>query len=148
MNLNHKWVGYRNDGPFLLLLHEALGSIGQWKDFPERLSEVLNLPVLVYERQGHGMSPDFNQERTDHYLEQYAFEELPAFLELLQLQERKCLLYGHSDGGSIALLYASKYPSNVIGVISEAAHIFVEDITLDGIDAAVAYNNKYNLNIS
>jgi pimeloyl-ACP methyl ester carboxylesterase len=145
MTLNYKWEGYREDGPFILLLHEALGSIGQWKKFPKLLNNKTNLPVLVYERQGHGNSPEFNYKRDENYLHNYALIELPLFLKTHNLDKRKVMLYGHSDGGSIALLYASKFPNNVLSLITEAAHIKNEVVTINGINAALEYNKNHDL---
>lgn len=121
----------------LLFLHEALGSIGQWKSFPQQLCNTLKLNGIVYERQGYGNSSPLSSERTNAYLHQYAWEELPQLLDKLLPQEKKVILVGHSDGASIALLYAAKYPQRVQSVVSMAAHVIVEDVTLAGIAPAV-----------
>ena len=127
-------VNTNSNKPIILFLHEALGSITQWKNFPLELCQACDLEGLIYERRGHGYSSPFdpNNERTSKYLEQYALTELPLFLKSLQ-EKRKIILFGHSDGGSIALLFSSKFPSIVKAQIVLAAHVFVEEITLEGI---------------
>ncbi|MBL4704527.1 MAG: alpha/beta hydrolase [Flavobacteriales bacterium] len=127
-SLNYKWINKEKEGPVLLFLHEGLGSIKQWKDYPDLLCEEVNLSGLLYDRQGHGKSPALSEERDETYLEKYALEELPAFLSHINLT-RDLILIGHSDGGTIALIYASKFPKQVKGIITEAAHIYVEPIT-------------------
>lgn len=125
----------------LLFLHEALGSIGQWKSFPQQLCDLLGADGIVYERQGHGESKPLAQKRDASYLHKAAYEELETFIDQ-NLKGRKYLLVGHSDGASIALLHAAKFPTNCIGVISMAAHIFVEEETLAGIYPAIdAFEN-------
>jgi len=138
IHLNYEYIhqDMANSHTVILFLHEALGSIRQWKDFPEKLCETLNLPGLVYERQGHGKSAPLMQKRTSNYLHQYALEELPAFLDSIN-ERRKLLLVGHSDGGTIALLFASKFPDRVAGICTMAAHVINETETIAGIEPAV-----------
>jgi pimeloyl-ACP methyl ester carboxylesterase len=124
------------DGRALVLLHEALGSIGLWRDFPEALAAAVGLPVLVYERHGHGGSAPAAAARTADYLRREAVEVLPRLLSLLGI--RRPLLVGHSDGGSIALLYAAAFPHRPLGAVTMAAHVFVETETLAGIRQAVS----------
>lgn len=120
-----------------IFLHEALGSIGQWKSFPQLLCTALGVNGLVYEREGYGQSSPLSHSRAADYLHRYALEELPQLIQTLLPPEKKVLLVGHSDGASIALLYASAYPDRVAGVISMAAHVIVEEVTLAGIEPAV-----------
>lgn len=126
----------RSENTFLLFLHEALGSIGQWKNFPQALCEHLQLSGIVYERQGHGKSSPFTKQRDHRYLHKYALEELPAFIEVVA-KGKDIILVGHSDGGSIALLYAHQFPKKVQGIITMAAHVINEPETIAGIDPAV-----------
>lgn len=126
----------RSDSTVLLFLHEALGSIGQWKSFPQELCDELGLSGIVYERQGHGESPPFKESRNHMYLHNYALQELPVFIEN-RLKGKKIILVGHSDGGTIALLYAHRYPSNIHGIITMAAHVINEPETVAGISPAV-----------
>lgn len=113
----------------ILLLHDALGSIPQWKHFPKQLSEELQAEVILYERQGHGRSSPLHSNRSPDFFHKEALEVLPAFIEAHQLQE--AIILGHSDGATIALLYAAHF--NPKAVIAIAPHIFVEDMTLQGI---------------
>lgn len=124
------------DSPTLVFLHEGLGSISQWKDFPAQLCVCTGLPGLVYERWGFGHSEALDQARTPRYLYYEAMDSLPEVLEHCQISN-KPILIGHSDGGSIALLFAASYPDWPLGIITEAAHVFVEEITLRGIRNAV-----------
>jgi len=127
--------------PTIIFLHEGLGSIAQWRDFPERVCSATGLPAFVYERWGHGKSEPFTGKRGNDYLH----KEAVALAEIADLcTGRDVILIGHSDGGSIALLYASTDRS-VRGVITEAAHVFVEDVTVEGIRKAVSAYEEENL---
>lgn len=117
--------------PFLVFLHEGLGAIELWKGFPEMLSTALKANAIVYERQGYGQSAPLDLPRPKDYLEREALDYLPVLLEKLNIE--KPILIGHSDGGSIALVYAGRYACSAL--ITEAAHIFVEPVTLAGIEA-------------
>ncbi len=123
-----------SNGPTLVFLHEALGCIAMWKDVPARLSGMTGLPALVYDRHGHGRSGTLAGPRNPGYLEREALEVLPQVLAAAGVTDP--VLIGHSDGGSIALLYASRYPARA--VVTEAAHVFVEDVTRAGIREAMA----------
>lgn len=135
ITISYKWINQSLKGPVILFLHEGLGSIEQWKSFPQELCDELNLPGLIYERQGYGKSSPLDHIRTEAYLENYALKELPAFIKALALKQ-DLILFGHSDGGSIALIYTGTH-SGVKGVITEAAHVFVEEITINGISPVV-----------
>lgn len=126
--------GGKSRKPSLVFLHEGLGSIGQWRDFPERMCAATGCTVLVYERWGHGDSDPLTGPRKPNYLHEEALISLPEVLA--QCGIKKPVLIGHSDGGSIALLFAGAYPQNVLGVVTEAAHVFVEAINLAGIRRA------------
>lgn len=120
--------------PTLVFLHDSLGSITVWRDFPGRVAAALGCDALVYDRRGYGGSSAFGgSPRTPGYLEQEA-DELIRVLDECDLGG--VLLFGHSDGGSIALVAASRHPERVRGVVTEGAHVFVEERTLDGIRAA------------
>lgn len=122
-------------GPTLVFLHEGLGSIGQWGAFPALLCAQTGLPGLVYERWGYGRSEGLTGPRRNDYLHREAEDSLPEVLAAGGITEPP-ILFGHSDGASIALLFAAAYPEQVCAVISEAAHVFVEDICLVGIRRA------------
>ena len=119
----------------LIFLHDSLGCVRLWRDFPQQLAAETEQPVYLYDRQGYGRSQAFsNQYREPDYMHREA-DTLIAFMDICGLE--KAVLFGHSDGGSIALLAAAKYPQRIQAIITEGAHIFVEDITLKGIRAAV-----------
>lgn len=117
--------------PTLIFLHDSLGCIDLWKDFPEKLGDLTQCNVLIYDRQGHGKSCSFtNKQRNLNYLEVEA-DILSELINHWKLEQ--VVLFGHSDGGSIALVASAKYPEKIQGVITEAAHIFVEEVTVRGI---------------
>lgn len=120
----------------VVLLHEALGSIGQWKNFPNELHTTLGLPVIIPERTGHGQSSPLTNKRNSRYLHNYAVET-QRFLQQIVLPGQQVVLVGHSDGGTIALLLAKHFPQQLKAVITMAAHTFVEAETLAGIAPAV-----------
>lgn len=122
-------------GPVLVFLHEGLGSIDQWKDFPSQLCQACGLSGLVYERWGFGRSELLTEPRRTDYLHHESLDSLPEVLQQSRITEPPILI-GHSDGGSIALLFAAACPDQVQAVITEAAHVFVEEVTLTGIRAA------------
>jgi pimeloyl-ACP methyl ester carboxylesterase len=125
--------------PTIIFLHDSLGSTQLWRDFPVKLSEQTECNVLVYDRLGYGKSfPMLTHERENNYME----TEADVLNDLLnELNLRDIILFGHSDGGTIALIFASKYPEKVRATICEAGHIFVENVTVKGVkDALDAYN--------
>ena len=124
------------DTPTLVFLHEALGSIGQWKGLPEELAARCGLPALVYERQGHGRSTPLALPREGGYLRHEAEVVLPAVLAACGIE--RPVLFGHSDGATIALNYAATFPERPAACIALAPHILVEAMTLAGIRAAEA----------
>lgn len=129
--------------PTLVFLHEGLGSIGQWRDVPALASDRTGLPALVYDRWGHGGSDPLDGPREVRYLHDEALTSLPEILKQLAIE--KAILIGHSDGGSIALIFASVYPEKAMGVITEAAHVFVEERTLTGLREALRIFETTNL---
>ncbi|MDG1914939.1 MAG: alpha/beta hydrolase [Crocinitomix sp.] len=141
MTLNHIFIGDPSAKKLIIFLHEGLGSIAQWKNFPKLVCTATNSYGLVYERHGQGISAGSLLNRSTDYLEQGA-EELAKVIEKLVPAKYDLILYGHSDGGSIALTYAANHPTKLIGIITEAAHVFVEDITVEGVKAALPYFHK------
>ena len=125
----------RKPGEVMVFLHEGLGSIAQWRDFPSALCLKTGLPAVVYERWGYGAADPLDGPRTVRYLHDEALESLPEVLRQLRIE--RSILIGHSDGGSIALLFAAARPEQVRGIVTEAAHVFVEEVTLAGIREAV-----------
>ncbi|HSZ51623.1 MAG TPA: alpha/beta hydrolase [Caulobacteraceae bacterium] len=122
----------------VVMLHEGLGSVSTWRDFPDALAERLGAPVLAYSRRGHGWSDFCSEPREPSYMHHEGEVVLPQLLEALGV--KRPLLFGHSDGASIALIYASAYPDAVRGLILEAPHVFVENLTVKSIaDIGAAY---------
>jgi pimeloyl-ACP methyl ester carboxylesterase len=122
------------DRPTVVFLHDSLGCIQLWKGFPEILCDQIHCNALIYDRQGYGKSAAMKTyERSNDYIEKEA-DVLAELLEALAIKE--AILFGHSDGGSIALIAAGKRTNTFKAVVVEAAHIFVEDVTLTGIRAA------------
>jgi pimeloyl-ACP methyl ester carboxylesterase len=109
-----------------VLLHEGLGSVGLWRDFPARLSEATGRRVVAFSRFGHGRSEPPPQPRTPAFFHEEALEILPEVLARLDAPEP--ILVGHSDGASIALIPAGHHP--VSGIALLAPHVFVEDVTV------------------
>ena len=125
------------DRPTLFFLHEGLGSVALWRDWPARLCERLGCAGLVYSRQGYGQSSPRQDVRGQgrllpDYMHHEALQVLPALLA--QLGVRSAVLIGHSDGGTIALLHAAHHP--VRACIVMAPHVMVEDVSIRSIEAA------------
>ncbi len=122
--------------PVLVFLHEALGSVAMWKDVPRQIAEKSGCNALVYDRLGHGGSGPLSEELAGiDYLFRESWENLPAVLDACRIGQ--AVLIGHSDGGTIALMAAAKFPQRIKAVIAEAAHVLVEEETLRGIRAVV-----------
>jgi pimeloyl-ACP methyl ester carboxylesterase len=123
------------DHPYLVFLHEGLGCHSMWKSFPRDLCRRTECPGLVYDRLGFGRSSPSTSTRTIHYVHTSALNELPYVIGHL-IPDRPYILIGHSDGGSISLIYGAERPALLQGIITEAAHVFVEPITVAGIRSA------------
>ena len=121
------------DRPSIVLLHEGLGSVAMWKSFPAALAERTGCCVFAYSRAGHGRSAPAALPREPDYLEREAIEVLPDVLAAAGIE--RPILFGHSDGGSIALAFAATYPEALSGLILEAPHVFVEDLSVESIAA-------------
>lgn len=128
----------RPGAPTLVMLHEGLGCVEMWRDFPGKLADFLGLRVVAYSRYGYGHSAPARMPRSVAYMHDEALVVLPQLLRKLQIE--RPLLFGHSDGGSIALIHSSRHP--VQGVIALAPHVFVEELSVTSIAAAkIAYRN-------
>ena len=130
-----QWVGAAESArPVVVFLHEGLGSVSMWRDFPARFCETHGLRGLVYSRPGYGRStPRAAGERWQpDFMHRQAHEVLPALLAELGIE--RPWLFGHSDGGSIALLHATGHP--VAGLVVMAPHILVEEFGLVSIRKA------------
>jgi pimeloyl-ACP methyl ester carboxylesterase len=129
----------RHDLAPLVFLHEGLGSVAMWRDWPQALCQATGRAGWVYSRRGYGQSdavPDVRQtgRLQPDYMHQEAWAVLPALLQALAITQP--VLVGHSDGASIALLYASRYP--VAACIAMAPHVMVEDVSVRAIEQARA----------
>jgi pimeloyl-ACP methyl ester carboxylesterase len=121
--------------PVIVMLHEGLGSVSMWKDFPQRLASNTGCRVIAYSRFGYGRSdaPVRSYAALEMH-EHEALEVLPQFLRELTLE--RPVLFGHSDGASIALIHAGVQPCDIAGLIVLAPHVFVEDMCIASIESA------------
>ena len=141
VRIEHQWIGREQaDAPLMVFLHEGLGSVAMWKNFPQRLCAALGCRGLVYSRPGYGRSTLREpQDLWDlDFLHRQAHQVLPALLQALGVDTAgdQPWLFGHSDGASIALLYAARYLNHIAGAIVLAPHTVVEDVALASIDLA------------
>ena len=137
LQLEYQWVGdAASTEPVIVFLHEGLGSLAMWKDFPARLCAEPGFKGLVFSRYGYGRStPKPPNERWPvSFMHEQAFDVLPALFDALGVH--RPWLFGHSDGGSIALLHAARFP--VAGLVVVAPHILVEDLSIASIEKARA----------
>lgn len=141
LRIEAQWVGITSpEAPVIVFLHEGLGSVAMWRDFPRRLCEAVGARGFVYSRPGYGRStPRAKGERwAPDFMHRQARAVLPAVLAAagIDVATRLPWLFGHSDGGSIALLYASLFPQALAGSVVLAPHILVEDISIASIEKA------------
>lgn len=139
VRIEHQWLNRdKKNAPLMVFLHEGLGSLSTWKDFPQRVCDATGCRGLVYSRPAYGRSTPraVNEAWGLDFMHRQARQVLPAFLEALGLDAArdKPWLLGHSDGGSIALLYAASHLQKVAGAIVLAPHILVEDVSVRSIE--------------
>jgi pimeloyl-ACP methyl ester carboxylesterase len=134
--LEYVWHGPPpNKAPTIVFLHEGLGCVAMWRDLPERVAEATGCGALVYSRAGYGKSDPVDLPRPVSFMHDEALTVLPEILEILSIRE--AILFGHSDGGSIALIHSgSGKATKVRALILEAPHVFVEPISLKSIRKA------------
>ena len=120
--------------PCIVFLHEGLGSLALWKDFPQRCAEAAGCGALIYSRYGYGQSAPLTEPRKVGFMHDEALKTLPDLLDQLEIENP--ILFGHSDGGSIALIHAGGSGRPVRAVIAMAPHVFVEDFSIRSIEAA------------
>ena len=125
--------GERPGLPTLVFLHEGLGTIAVWGDFPDALCHATGCPGVIYERPGYGASEPRPLPWPADVLEQEAEIVLPALLDALRID--RPVLIGHSDGGTIALLCAAAFPERVGAVVTLAAHVVLDELTAAGVSA-------------
>ncbi len=131
-HLEYRWIGPRPGGaPTIVFLHEGLGCVGMWRDFPDRLASATGCGALVYSRKGYGASDQVSGPRTVAFMHDEALRVLPAVIEHFQLEE--VILFGHSDGASIAIIYAGSRLGPVRGLVLEAPHVFIETVCVERI---------------
>jgi pimeloyl-ACP methyl ester carboxylesterase len=138
--LEYRMVGPRPDAaPTLALLHEGLGCVGLWGDFPDRLAQATGCGVFAYSRAGYGQSSPVKLPRPLTYMHDEARETLPRLLDAIGF--KRGLLVGHSDGASIAAIYAGSHQDHRVGgLVLIAPHFFVEDVGVASIaEARKAY---------
>ncbi|MGZ5198682.1 MAG: alpha/beta fold hydrolase [Telluria sp.] len=137
LRLELAWVGVpESRQPVVVFLHEGLGSVSLWKDFPEQFCRTNGLTGLVFSRYGYGCSTPrpLGERWAPDFMHRQAWEVLPALFAQLGLV--RPWLFGHSDGASIALLAAARHGAGLSGIVVEAPHIFVEDLSVDSIRQA------------
>lgn len=139
--IEHLWINCdATASPLLVFLHEGLGSVAMWRDFPARLCAATGCRGLVYSRPGYGCStPRPPDERWEpDFLEIQALEVLPALLDAVGVDSKRerVILFGHSDGGSIALIHAAQFGAQLAGIVVLAPHIKVEAISIGSIERA------------
>ncbi|HEX5387509.1 MAG TPA: alpha/beta hydrolase [Gemmatimonadales bacterium] len=135
--LEYRWIEPARPGlASLVFLHEALGSLALWRDFPDRVAERTGCGALAYSRHGLGRSDPLAELRPDDYLEREAREALPRVLAARGIENP--ILIGHSDGATIALIHAAEGRWPVRGLVLEAPHVMVEDVTIRGVEQARA----------
>jgi pimeloyl-ACP methyl ester carboxylesterase len=130
MRLEYRMIGPRPDAaPTVIMLHEGLGSVGLWGSFPDELAKATGAGVFVYSRAGYGKSSGAKLPRSISFLNEEAREVLPRVLAAIGFQ--RGLLLGHSDGASIATIYAGSVQDHrVRGLVLIAPHFFTEQIGL------------------
>jgi pimeloyl-ACP methyl ester carboxylesterase len=138
VRIEHQWIGSPGASARLIVfLHEGLGSLSLWKDFPQQLCDAIGCRGLVYSRPGYGRSTPRAAEEAwgVDFLHRQAHEVLPALMAALEVDVDRDppWLFGHSDGASIALLYAAAHPARVAGLVVLAPHILVEDLAVTSI---------------
>jgi pimeloyl-ACP methyl ester carboxylesterase len=139
IDIEYAWLNRGDERrPLVVFLHEGLGSIAMWRDWPGELCRAGGHEGLVYSRYGYGDStPRPPDERwPPGFMHDEAQVRLPRLLEALHARGRRRWLVGHSDGGSIALIHAVLYPDEVAGVVAIAPHIMVEDVSIRSIERA------------
>ncbi len=141
VRIEYQWLAPERAGtPLIVFLHEGLGSLAMWKDFPRQLCDAVGCRGLVYSRPGYGRStPRATEEAWGlDFMHQQAQQVLPSLLAGLGVDThaQPPWLFGHSDGGSISLLYAASFPRRLSGAIVLAPHILVEDLSVQSIAKA------------
>ncbi len=143
--LAYQWINNNScnpEKPVIIFLHEGLGCMKLWKDFPLNLCRMTGCRGLMYDRYGYGRSDKIEEPRENDFLYEEAASVLPELLAKLGVSE-PVMLFGHSDGGTISLIFSALYPGRTAAMVAESSHIFMEQVTLRGIKQAI---NDYKHN--
>ena len=145
LELDYVWHGPSpNEAATIIFLHEGLGCVEMWRDFPEQVAHKTGFGALVYSRAGYGKSDPISLPRPVTFMHREALEVLPALINAFAIKDP--ILLGHSDGGSIALIYAgSVQPIPAIALVLEAPHVFVEPLSIASIEKAKVEYEKGSL---
>jgi pimeloyl-ACP methyl ester carboxylesterase len=131
-HLEYRWIGPPPEAaPTIVFLHEGLGCLTMWRDFPDRVASATGCGALIYSRMGHGASDPVHGPRPVRFMHDEALDVLPAVIERFKLKE--VVLFGHSDGASIAVIYTGARPGPIRALVLEAPHVFVEPICIESI---------------
>ena len=143
--LAYQWINndsFNPEKPVIVFLHEGLGCMKLWKDFPLDVCRMTGFRGLMYDRYGYGESEKIEEPRENDFLYHEAAEALPELLSKLGISE-PVMLFGHSDGGTISLIFGALYPEKTAAIVTESSHIFIEPVTIRGIKQAIyAYKNN------
>lgn len=133
-----------SEAPTLVFLHEGLGCVALWRDFPAKLAAATGCGAFVYSRLGYGKSDPCDLPRPIRFMHTEGLSVLPRVLAAAGIEA--CILVGHSDGGSIAIVYAGGTPALPLrGLITEAAHVFCEQLSVDSIADAKKQYEQHDL---
>jgi pimeloyl-ACP methyl ester carboxylesterase len=131
-HLEYRWIGPDpNEAPTIVFLHEGLGCAGMWRDFPDRVAAATGCGALVYSRLGYGASDPVTGPRPVRFMHDEALDVLPAVIRRFGLKD--VILFGHSDGASIAIIYTGSKSGSVRALVLEAPHVFVEPVCVESI---------------
>lgn len=141
VSIEYAWIARsRRDAPLIVFLHEGLGSVSMWRDWPREVCDAAGARGLVYSREGYGRSTPRRPHRQwpPTFMHRQAERALPRLLDALGVDAARddIVLVGHSDGGSIALLHAAAFPGAARAVVAIAPHIMVEDLSIASIERA------------
>jgi pimeloyl-ACP methyl ester carboxylesterase len=144
-SLAYEWIGEEAGKPPLVFLHEGLGSIRQWRDFPAKVAAATGCRALVYDRYGYGDSDVLlEKKRNVRFMHDEALVALPELLKNLKVENP--ILIGHSDGASISLIHAGVGHA-VRGIVAMAPHVFIEPLCLRSIDKAAEAFEKTDFGV-
>lgn len=129
-NVRLEFKSWPGNGLPILLLHEGLGSVSMWREFPEQLASATGHPVTAWSRRGYGLSDPLLRRRDPDYMHLEA-DAVARLMDALAIE--RASLFGHSDGASIALIAAARAPDRVAALMLEAPHVFVEEISIESI---------------